>query len=84
MRALQARWKIRTEALTRAQPIGGTGLHGGSVMRRLQGAGDIGWGSYRPRTVEETVAGQLVAHAGFATPFLTFAVRCLLDPGSGR
>jgi hypothetical protein len=26
-------------------------------MRRLPGAGDIGWGSYRPRTVEETVAG---------------------------
>ena len=31
----------------------GAGLHGGSVLRRLPGAGDIGGGSYRPRTVEE-------------------------------
>jgi hypothetical protein len=46
----------------------GAGLHGGSVLRRLPGAGDIGGGSYRPRTVEETVAGRFVAHAGVAAP----------------
>src|SRR5215467_14349651 len=47
----------------------GAGLRGGSVMRRLPGAGDIGWGSYRPRAVAETAAGRLVAHAGVCSTF---------------
>ena len=35
-------------------------------IRSRGGLEDIGWGSYQPRTVEETVPGQAVAHVGFA------------------